>query len=338
MKRSRTIRLTIVLVLAVVVIGGFWMFRIVTATRPDKQGLPNDVQRIPKLPVVAAKVGQEPTERPIGPDDDDVNTRDEPTPPAQHTLPDDDPETDRKQEDKPIAAGMPDEMVTDKGFFFDKGKYVPPPYRITCAYEGVLINGICIIGAPRVPEANRRTVPDTDPGVFQWTPKLKAKGMTGSGFLRNAMDRRRFWRERHGWDESIDRLVEYLRKQPLVARVWREGNNVIYFAHSGDRKRIGFSRGSPPDEEEIEQCLKREATKLHKRLEGGLALFAADALTSVSPRTLTEICRVLVSAEELETRIQRLETYFLPRDAETIARTFEDTPHLRKRMRTLGVE
>jgi len=230
-------------------------------------------------------------------------------------------------------------LVTENGFFFHEGEYVPPPYKVTCDSEGVYVNGICIEKAPTPPK--RKPVPETDPGPFQWTPELKAKGFFKSGFREHLSDRWRYWEERYGSDEAFQRVVRYLGEQPQVVKVESKGTDIAYELDTGETRYTGYPRvhrDLQHDVQRTDQTLKRNAAHLHKVLSEGRAFFAVKGVEiSMSLRGLREVYEIMVSDETMEERIESLERYF-PGRAETVIMTFKDTADLRKRMSEMGVE
>ena len=260
--------------------------------------------------------------------------------------PDIDPGVDEGPEEEQPTDQMADEKSIPTGFFFNAGEYVAPPYKITVDQDGVKINAICVREVPRHPKGT--PIPKVDPGPFQWTAELEAKGMHKSGFVKHAIDRFRYWESQHGFDEAGERFEEYLKQQPLVASVAKGGIGdfgIRYQTKDGDDDGFGFSWPRPKRTEDgirpENYYLQQGAENLRQTLAGGGAFFVGRGrIYMPSSRViefLPQIYEILTSKEPAEHKVASLvERGLLPRsDAQTLVDGFTDDRSLRKRIEEL---
>ena len=191
-------------------------------------------------------------------------------------------------------------LVTENGFFFFDGEYVPPPYQITVERKGIYINGICV---EKAPAWKPKPAPETDPGPFEWTPELKRKGWSQAGFLEHMFARHRYWREHYGYADAFSRAQKYLAQQPQVMEVTKEHDHLMsYKLDNGETRTIGFSSAHHRrDPQKHKQDLKRIAASLHKTLSGGRVFFTLNGVEMfMSSGLLREIYEIVVSDETIE--------------------------------------
>jgi len=255
-------------------------------------------------------------------------------------------DVDKEPQEEPPTDQMTDEEAIQTGFFFNAGEYVAPPYKITVDRDGVKINGILVRGATKHPKAP--PTPEVDPGPFQWTAELEAKGMHKSGFVKHAVMRFSYWERHYPWDEACKRFEGYLKQQPLVVKVYEGGDGdfaIRYQTKDGEDDGFGFSRLRP---KRTEDTIRSESLSLQQHAEslrqtlvsGGAFFFARGRIYMPSSRVkdfLPHIYEILVSKDPAQDKAASLvERGLLPRsDAQTLVDGFTDDLSLRKRIEEL---
>ena len=239
----------------------------------------------------------------------------------------------------------------DSGFFFYRGAYVSPPYRVRLDEDGVKINGICI--DPRSNVSLRRPRPDKDPGPFKWTPELEAKGPSKSGFFDNAIERFYFWEKLYGFDEACNRYEQYMKQQPVFSKVERVAYGhfgIRYWTKDGQENGMSISppplKGSRPRAVVEEETLKSSMESNRRRLLQGGAIIVLRGSLLISPgsvlRKLPRIYEIAASNKSNDEKVNAFlaapELYIDPRDeAETFVAGFRDSPSLKERVNALAL-
>jgi len=259
------------------------------------------------------------------------------------------------------AKPMGDAIVS--GYFFNAGRYVPPPYRVTIDDQGIMINGVSVEPAPRPPKGI--PIPKEDPGPFQWNPERLARGMHESGFVIHAMSRFRYWESQYGFAEACKRFIPYLREQPLVSRVGTDGDGdfaVSYWTKDGKRNGFGFSRAKPlnrgpqgppnapgirtrENADEQERMLEAKAEAIERQLSAGGAILLGPGELFL-PRAavkayLSRIYDIATSGVSRKDKVDALVSEAMivsPDMAKAFVEGFVDSANLQERIRTLRGE
>jgi len=234
----------------------------------------------------------------------------------------------------------------ETGFFFRRGDYVSPPYRVTTDEDGVKINGICVVKRPRQPEWTH--LPKKDPGEFKWTPALRKKGLIGSGFKEHAFSCFKYWCGKYDFEEACRRLTEYIAGQNPGEKVTVMGDGskgrltLAYEDRDGALHHWSFERAQETDPRlraALERAyVEREAESVRRKLSLGGVLIVDRSFISMSTEKLPRICRIAASAlseDEKVTALVQQQLLSGEDNARAFVKGFEERATLSKRLKQI---
>lgn len=172
---------------------------------------------------------------------------------------------------KPFTVTVEKPRSPEGGFFFDHGRYVPPPYRVTTKDYTVVLNESHIIRQFTPPKKAIVGEPN-DPGEFHWTEEKLKQRLGYTGFPEHAWAKLDYWVSKYGVERGWQMTVDYYKAQPTVKKVEVVGvASIRIWDTNGDVFSMGYS-GRKQMEDDIARRFASSEADAEKRYQQSTAI------------------------------------------------------------------